>query len=102
MKLNKTIFKPVIESLGYKVEEEFKFCPTRKFKADWKVTKGDKFCLVEYEGINSTKSRHTSLVGFSKDCQKYNLANVMGYKILRYTVLNFNDVISDLEKILIL
>ena len=102
MKLNKAIFKPIIESLGYKVVEEFKFCPTRKFRADWKVIKGDKCCLVEYEGIvtqksKSGKSRHLSLVGYTKDCEKYNLANIMGYKILRYTALNFGDVIRDLE-----
>jgi len=52
MKLNKAIFKPTIKSLGYEVIEEFKFCPIRKFRADWKVSKGDVCCLVEYEGLN--------------------------------------------------
>ena len=105
MKLNKAIFKPIIKSLGYEVEEEFKFCPTRKFRADWRVSKGDVCCLVEYEGVNiqkskSGKSRHLSLVGYSNDCEKYNLANIMGYKMLRYTVLNFGNVIRDLERCL--
>lgn len=99
MKIQKAIFKPVIQSLGCEVQEEFKFCPIRKFRADWKVSKGDKCCLVEYEGLMSLKSRHITKTGFSKDCEKYNLAAIMGYKVLRYTVLNFDDVIKDLEKI---
>lgn len=99
MRLNKAIFKPIIEALGYKVIEEFNFCPTRKFRADWKVSKGDQCCLVEYEGLMSYKSRHTTKTGYSKDCEKYNLANIMGYKILRYTALNFDNVIIDLERI---
>jgi hypothetical protein len=101
MKLNKTIFESVIKSLGYDVEPEYKFCPTRKFRADWKVSKYNSSCLVEYEGIYSTKSRHTGVKGYSKDCEKYNLAQIEGYPILRYTADNFDNVINDLEKVLI-
>jgi hypothetical protein len=100
MKINKNIFQPIVSSLGYKVEPEFKFCPTRKFRADWKVSKGNKSVLVEYEGIYSAKSRHTNFKGYAKDCEKYNLAQIEGYQILRYTADNFDNVINDLEKIL--
>ncbi len=98
MKIQKNIFKAVIQSLGYEVQEEFKFCPVRKFKADWRVSRGDKCCLVEYEGLMSKKSRHTTKVGFTTDCEKYNLASIMGYVVLRYTVINFDNVIQDLEE----
>jgi hypothetical protein len=98
--INKNNFLLKAEIFGYKVEPEFKFIKDRKFRADWKVSKGDKTVLVEYEGINSAKARHTSLVGFSNDCEKYNLAQINGYRILRYTMINFCNVFQDLEKIL--
>jgi hypothetical protein len=110
MKITKTIFQPVISSLGYKVEPEFKFCPTRKFRADWKVSKGGKSVLVEYEGLvngmvcnpvtrkMTNKSGHTTKKGYTSNCEKYNLAQLEGYIILRYTSLNFDNVINDLDK----
>ena len=101
MNLNKNIFQPTIEALGYSVKPEFQFSKTHKFRADWLVCKGDQCCLVEYEGIFAPKSRHTGVVGYSKDCEKYNLAQIEGYNILRYTAKNFNDAIVDLEKLLI-
>ena len=100
MRLTKGLFQPIIESQGYKVEPEFKFSPTRKFRADWKVCKDDRCCLVEYEGIFSGKSRHTGVVGYSKDCEKYNLAQIEGYVILRYTAKNFDNALNDLDAIL--
>lgn len=97
MKITKQNFQDIANMLGYQVEPEFKFCTTRKFKADWKVAKGNKTCLVEYEGIKG-RSRHTSIMGYSKDCEKYNLAQSLGYPVFRYTVINFDQVIIDLEK----
>lgn len=97
MKITKTNFELVAEMLGYHIESEFKFLPDRKFKADWIVSKQGKNCLVEYEGIKG-KSRHTSITGYSKDCEKYNLAQIAGYSVLRYTILNFDNVFNDLER----
>lgn len=96
-KINKFNFSSTIKALGYKVEEEFKFAPKRKFRADWKVTHNNKSCLVEYEGIICAKSRHTNLLGYTTDCEKYNLAQLLGYPIFRYTQLNFQNVLKDLE-----
>jgi hypothetical protein len=98
LKITKLNFASIIKALGYKVEAEFKFAPNRKFRADWKVSKNGKSCLVEYEGVMSAKSRHTNTIGFSTDCEKYNLAQLLGYVVLRYTLFNFNCVIADLEK----
>ena len=100
MNITKENFQQIITQIGYKVEPEFRFCPTRKFRADWKVSKNDRSVLIEYEGVVSAKARHTSIKGYSTDCEKYNLMTLMGFKFLRYTVLNFNNVIADLEKIL--
>jgi hypothetical protein len=97
MKISKDNFAYCAKIFGYQVEPEFKFAPNRKFRADWKITKNQKSCLVEYEGIKG-KSRHTSIKGYSTDCEKYNLAQVLGYSVFRYTMLNFDQVITDLEK----
>jgi len=109
MKIAKNNFELIVKSLGYEVEPEFKFCKTRKFRADWKVSKNGLECLVEYEGMPlvwkrspktgkmEKKSRHVTPTGFTKDCEKYNLAQILGYQVLRYTVINFDNVIDDLE-----
>lgn len=98
--INKKNFALKAEFFGYEVEPEFLFLKDRKFRADWKVSKGEKSVLVEYEGINADKARHTNILGYSKDCEKYNLAQIHGHRILRYTVINFCNVFEDLEKIL--
>lgn len=79
------------------IVEEFKFCDGRKFRADYAIP--EKMILIEFEGIISKKSRHTTITGYSKDCIKYNLAAVLGYRVLRYTALNFRNVWDDLKLI---
>lgn len=95
-KLTKHNFQKYIAYLGYEVSPEFTFSKKRKFRADWKISKNGKSCLIEYEGIKG-KSRHVTLTGYSTDCEKYNLAALEGWIVLRYTCMNFNDVIKDLE-----
>jgi hypothetical protein len=46
------------------------------------------------------KSRHTTVSGYTTDTEKYNLATVEGWRILRYTALNYKDLTDDLNKIL--
>ena len=99
IEIDKFNLEYVLKQLGYEVEAEFKFCPTRKFRADWKVSKNDKCVLVEYEGLMSNKSRHSSPKGYSNDCEKYNLMTKLGYKLLRYTVFNINNIINDLKEV---
>lgn len=96
---NKTMTKKDIEfyliSTGLNYSTEFKFLSDRKFRFDFYLPD---FCTgIEYEGIISAKARHTSVTGFTKDCEKYNLAQLNGYKVLRYTALNVKDLIRDVE-----
>ncbi len=95
----------VILKERHKVIPEYRFCPERKFRADYYLP--DLNLLVEYEGIGiaadggraySGASRHTSLAGYSKDCEKYNLAQILGYRLLRYTALNYTQARQDLSK----
>lgn len=77
---------------------EHKFDDKRKYRFDWAII--DLKIAFEYEGIVSDKSRHTSLTGFSNDCSKYNLAIQKGWKVLRYTALNYQEIENDLIKLL--
>ena len=87
----------VLEDSGLKFIPEFKFHPVREFRFDWALP--DLMVAVEFEGIISEKSRHTSIAGFSKDCEKYNLAQCLGWKVLRYTILNYKNFENDLKEI---
>jgi very-short-patch-repair endonuclease len=93
--------KLLLMSEKIKFEEEYRFHPIRKFRFDFAViTKGVKVA-IEYEGVfGGAKSRHTSVIGYSADCEKYNLATTMGWKVLRYTSMNNTNVLKDLKAIL--
>jgi hypothetical protein len=75
--------------------KEYKFHPKRKWRADIAIPSLN--VLIEYEGISSRKSRHTTITGFTNDCEKYNAATVMGFKVLRYTVINKSQFFTDIE-----
>jgi len=77
---------------------ELIFDDKRKFRFDIAIP--DMKLAIEYEGINSKKSGHTTAVGYTKDCVKYNLATTQGWRVLRYTALNMSDFYADLDKIL--
>lgn len=85
------------EEKGYTLEKEYKFSKERKFRFDFFVKELN--CAIEYEGIFSEHSRHTNKIGYSKDTEKYSLAATMGILVLRYTALNYENVLQDLEKI---
>lgn len=64
---------------------EYRFCPGRRWKADFAFT--DAKVLVEIEGgvWLGRKGRHTNPKGFIADCDKYNTATLMGYAVIRLT-----------------
>jgi len=90
-------------AFGIRFEPEFEFAPGRKFRADRHLP--DYGILIEFEGIGFTrdgsqkKTRHTSLMGYTKDCSKYNLATELGYKVYRYTANNYRECSEMLEKL---
>lgn len=85
----------VLEASGLNYESEFIFSKERKFRFDWAVPQ--LLVAIEYEGIFSEKSGHTTLSGYKKDVEKYNLATKLGWKILRYTADNYLDFENDLK-----
>lgn len=82
---------------NYTLELEHKFSTKRRFKFDYAIM--ELKIAVEYEGLMSAKSRHTTVSGFSRDTQKYNLAINNGWKVFRYTAMTYNDLKTDLETI---
>lgn len=78
--------------------EELQFHESRKFRFDWAIPSLK--IAIEYEGLFSEKSRHTTIDGFSTDCEKYNLAIINGWKILRYTAINYKNLETDLKNLI--
>lgn len=88
----------VIKRTGKLAMNEHKFCEDRKFKFDYALP--IEKIAIEYEGLMSEKSGHTTVTGYTSNCEKYNLATVLGWKVLRYTALNHKDIERDLNKLL--
>ena len=72
-----------LQAVKIEYEREFKFCPDRKWRADFRIS--DTKILVEVEGGIWSGGRHTRGSGFEKDCEKYNWAAANGWIVLRYS-----------------
>jgi very-short-patch-repair endonuclease len=64
-------------------EREFVFAKPRRWRFDfaWPLAR----LAVEVEGGTWGKSRHTTGAGFQGDCDKYNVAALQGWRVLRFT-----------------
>lgn len=77
---------------------EHTFHPHRKFRFDWAITTLK--IAIEYEGLISAKSGHTTIKGYSEDCIKYNEAIKLGWRVLRYTALTYGNLQDDLKNLI--
>lgn len=84
-----------LKASGYDITSELVFAKPRKFRFDIAIP--SLMIAIEYEGIFSKKSRHTSLMGYSKDCEKYILAQAHGWEVLRYTAINYKNLLRDID-----
>lgn len=82
------------KKLVLKTEEMFH--PLRKWRFDFSIK--EIMVAVEYEGVFSEVSRHTTAKGYTGDIEKYNAAQALGWKVLRFTALNYKDLITELNK----
>lgn len=82
--------------------EEYKFAlPERQFKNDWGVLKDDKpIFVVEYEGLFSERSGHTSIKGIHRDIEKYGLLQKMGIPLIRLTALTYKELFNKINDVL--
>lgn len=93
------IFRAYLDRLGVEYIEEYQFAKPRKFRADFYLPEYK--ILIEIEGGLYMKSRHTSPKGYHNDCEKYNLAALLGYKVLRFTTKHVQEADhSVLEKLI--
>ena len=72
-----------LRTLKIEFEQEFKFHPSRKWRADFHLK--DKKILVEVEGGIWSNGRHTRGNGYLGDLEKYNEATMMGYQVIRFS-----------------
>lgn len=80
---------------------EHRFDKVRRFRFDFAIP--SLMVAIEADGLQfgkSGKSRHTTAKGFTGDCDKFNLAALHGWRVLRYTILNYPQFAQDLDKII--
>ena len=70
-------------------QREYEFHPTRRWRFDFSWI----HCrlAVEVEGAVWTRGRHTRGGGFIADCEKYNHAALLGWRVLRVTAEMIDD-----------
>lgn len=74
---------------------EHHFHPERGWRFDWAIPALK--IAIEYEGIFSQKSRHTTVTGYTGDMQKYNAAQLLGWRIIRVTAIDYKSVLKQLN-----
>ena len=74
-------------------EPEHVFAPPRKWRFDWAIPSHR--VAIEWEGIFAGKSRHTTLGGYSKDAEKYNKAEILGWIVLRFTAMHSRAYVEE-------
>ena len=72
-----------LRALGIGFEHEYKFHPTRKWRADFLISNTK--ILIEVEGGIWSQGRHTRGTGYIGDMEKYNAAAILGFQVLRFS-----------------
>ena len=93
-----TEIKLMLQLMNVDFVAEHKFHEERKWRFDIAIPSLK--IAIEYEGIMSRKSRHTTVTGYTKDCEKYNAATIAGWRVLRYNVFNYRSAGADVESII--
>ena len=92
------LFRILIKkTLGKKAAEEYRFHPVRRWRFDFAVP--ELMIAIEIEGGIFGKARlgHSTGSGIKKDMEKYNMATLMGWKVLRYMPEQTGECMRDLE-----
>jgi len=79
-----------IQDIGLpKPDSEVTFYDSRKWRFDFAWV--ELMLAVEVEGGTWTGGRHVRPKGFEDDCEKYNKAATMGWKVIRVTTTMIGD-----------
>lgn len=76
--------------------KEHEFSEEAKYRFDYAWP--DMKVAVEIEGGIHNYGRHVRPEGYTNDCNKYNLAQIEGWIVLRYTSLNLERCINEIER----
>ena len=68
---------------GLLPERELKFHPKRKWRFDFAFPEAK--IAAEIEGGVWSGGRHNRASGYTKDCEKYNNAVLLGWRVFRFT-----------------
>ena len=84
-------FSDQLKYAGLHPVYEYRFHKTRKWRFDWCFPW--KMLAIEFEGgiWGATAGRHNRGAGFLKDCEKYNEAAILGWRIIRITDLHVRN-----------
>ena len=84
----------------FKPEREHYFHPERKWRFDFAFPAQK--VAIEIEGLSRRMNRHTTFSGFRADCEKYNSAAILGWRVLRYSteMVTRGDAIRDVLEIM--
>lgn len=79
------------------LKEEYYFDEEREFRFDFAFP--SLMIAIEFEGgIFMDNSGHNTAKHFTKDTEKYNLAISQGWRVIRYTALNYESVLKSLNE----
>ena len=79
------------------VTPEYRFYPPRRWRVDYAII--DLKIAVEIEGGAYSGGRHVRGKGYIADMEKYNRATLEGWRVLRYTPQQIDDIIRDIKEI---
>lgn len=95
-------FDLIAKAHGMELVREYRFHPVRKWRADFAIPEHK--ILLEIEGGGYVYGRHHRPAGYRKDCEKYNEAVKLGWRVLRYTTDMLRDdpeaPVKDVKKII--
>lgn len=83
---NDKIFLELLKKEGIELVKEYKFLQNRKFRFDYAIPEHK--IAIEIEGGVYTYGRHNRPIGYLNDMEKYNLAVLNDWKILRFPSLS--------------
>jgi very-short-patch-repair endonuclease len=102
-----TLLAVQLEQAGIPFEREYRFHPSRKWRADFWVLKPWSLMslsdlLIEIDGGSWVAGRHTRGSGFEKDAEKLNAAAELGYRVLRFTprMVESGEALAQIKRIL--
>lgn len=83
---NEAIFEKILKKKGINIIKEYKFLPNRKYRFDYAIP--ELKIAIEIEGGLYVYGRHNRPKGYINDLEKYNLATLNGWRMLRFPSIN--------------